>query len=201
MFTEETKKTINVKVVVVGGLATGKTCIINRFVYNKFIENSEIRKGEIYYSKCINTNNNKTFKFGIWDTHGSERFRSILRIFMINSVMAIFVYSPFCRDSFTELNDYVQRVRSVSPDKCLYIIAENFKDVTVRERRVSTEEGEAYAQSIGAKFFSVSAKTGEGINEMFKEYTFFYQGLNHNSFSTIILKRGNNNKDRSECVK
>ncbi len=37
----------------------------------------------------------------------------------------------------------------------------------IRKREISFNEGEAYAKEQGMEFFEVSAKTGEGVSEMF----------------------------------
>ena len=50
----------------------------------------------------------------------------------------------------------------------LFIVCENKSDIKDLERTVTLEEGKKYADSINAKFCLVSAKTGEGIEEMFQ---------------------------------
>lgn len=180
-----TQEIVKAKVILVGESGVGKTCILNKYINNEFDNNSSSTEGVSYAGKVIEMSPTKKIMLEIWDIEGSERrYRTLLKLIMKSSAMTIFVYSQFSRYSFESLNIYLNYMKEVASKNSLYIVAESNKDVTDIVPGVFREEGQEYAQSIGAKFFSISSKTGEGINEMFQEYILFYQGLSKKYIST-----------------
>lgn len=79
------------------------------------------------------------------------------------------MYDPFSKESFEKLDIYANIAKKKSQNDCLFIIVENKNDITDKEKEVSFEEAKKYAESINASIFSVSAKTGNGIEEMFQK--------------------------------
>lgn len=69
------------KVIVVGDSGVGKTCIILRYVYDKFEEFNTPTVGASFVSKVHTFGINKTMRFQIWDTAGQERYKSIAPIY------------------------------------------------------------------------------------------------------------------------
>ena len=186
------------KVVLVGCSGVGKTSIISKYINNTFVENYIATNGAIYSSKELKISTKEKIMLQLWDTAGEHKYRVLVKMFMKDTVMAIFVYSPFQRETFDELNNFVKDMKDVCKKKSLFVVAESKNDITDRAPVVSFEEGSAYAESIGAKFHSISSKTGDGIDDMFNEYVYHYKGTN--IFSTIVLKRKKKNKLYEKCV-
>lgn len=94
------------KVVLVGEESVGKTSIINRLCYSKFIDNeisttttSQVITEYIY-------ENDEPLKMCLWDLAGRQMFRSLNRIFCKNAEVVVFVYSITDKKSFEEIKYY-----------------------------------------------------------------------------------------------
>ena len=98
---------LEIKVVLLGETAVGKTSIISRFVDGKFVSNFVPTMSGAYSSKIQEfKEDNKKLKFEIWDTAGQEKYRSLTQIFYKDASIAILVYDITDSDSFEELQNY-----------------------------------------------------------------------------------------------
>lgn len=155
------KKELNV--VFVGSTRVGKTCIIDYYNRKYYEPNPP--------STLVATSYTKEYGNSIirlWDTGGKEKFYSVnLRYFTKQADVVVFVYEPSNMNSFEELKRYVNDVQSTGREDTIFIIVQNKKDIT--EKVVSENEGKNYAKSIECPFCSVSAATGEGIDDLFNQ--------------------------------
>ncbi|KAJ1563518.1 Vacuolar protein sorting-associated protein 21, partial [Nowakowskiella sp. JEL0078] len=69
-------KPIQVKLVLLGEAAVGKSSLVLRFVNNEFQENKEPTIGAAFLTQKCKLED-KIIKFEIWDTAGQERFHSL----------------------------------------------------------------------------------------------------------------------------
>lgn len=93
------------KIILLGEAGVGKTCIINRYIKNKFTENQDTTIGAAFSSKEVVTRKGVT-NASIWDTAGSEIFRSINKLFYRDAAIAILVYDISKKDTFEEIKNY-----------------------------------------------------------------------------------------------
>ncbi|TWW64415.1 Ras-related protein [Takifugu flavidus] len=108
----------------------------------------------------------KRVNLAIWDTAGQERFHALGPIYYRDSNGAILVYDVTDEDSFQKVKNWVKELRKMlGNDICLCIVG-NKIDLE-KERHVSVEEAESYAESVGAKHYYTSAKLNKGIEELF----------------------------------
>ena len=158
------------KCVLLGETAVGKTCLIDRFVNNKFKPNFVSTMVGCYSSKDIFYEKlNRKIKFEIWDTAGQEDYRSINKIFYQNASVAILVFDITRKGTFEELKNYWYReVRDNSPQDCIIAIAANKSDLYEYEE-VSNEEVKQFAEKEKILYKQTSAAKGIGINELFEE--------------------------------
>ena len=146
-----------IKVILVGEMATGKTSLINATMGLKFQETMVSTTTNSFFSKTI-TINSKKYNLNLWDTIGQEKYRSLTKIFIKDSKIVLFVYDITSKKSFDELNYWTKDVESQLGDKIVKGVIANKMDLFLNEQ-VKEEEGEEYANSIGAKFLLFSAKT------------------------------------------
>ena len=192
---------LELKVVILGVTDIGKTCIISKYVYGTF-DTSEPATSDACYEKKILTTEGTSISLFLWDTPGIELFRSRNRFFMIDSDVGIFVYDPFRRQTFEELSWYVDSMKSNCRKNALYILCENKSDIFDLDRKVTIEEAKKYADTIGAKFCKVSAKTGEGLEEMFQLCGNFLLGKDEiKSIKKFVIQKNVKRKERTECIK
>ena len=67
---------IDLKIVLLGPAGVGKTCVINRYCNETFIESTQSTIGAGFFPKTI-TINKTDVNMMIWDTAGEERFKSV----------------------------------------------------------------------------------------------------------------------------
>ena len=85
---------IQIKVILLGETAVGKTCIISRFISDTYITNHLSTMFGNYSSKTICIDNAKqAIKYDIWDTAGQERYRAMNKMLYSNTSVAILVYN------------------------------------------------------------------------------------------------------------
>jgi small GTP-binding protein len=156
------------KIVFLGESGTGaKTCLINQIIYNEF-ENYSFASPAAYYSTFIQVKLG-IIKLNLWDTAGQERFRSINGIFIKDSHCAILGYDITNKSSFKEIENYhYNKVKKILGDEPLFYLVANKIDL-IGEEEVSEKEAIDYAKEKGIKYFRVSAKTGEGVNELLED--------------------------------
>lgn len=97
---------LSAKVIIIGESNVGKSCLINRFVNNKFKE-LEPTIGLSYSNKQVHVSKlNKSINFDIWDTSGQEKYRSLNKIFYKDARVALLVYDITSKKSFEELRKF-----------------------------------------------------------------------------------------------
>ena len=152
-----------IKTILVGRTGTGKTNIINAIVGAKFNSGEMSTSTAAFVDKIIKVKN-KDYHLAIWDTAGQEKFRSLTKIFIKEAKIVIFVYSITDKESFKEIDFWLETVKNILGDKPVFGLAGNKKDL-FQDEEVTEEEGEKKAKDIGAVFKLTSAKTKVGIND------------------------------------
>jgi small GTP-binding protein len=161
-------KSLSSKVVLLGESGVGKTCIISRYINDRFDEKTVSTNGASYGSKSI-TVNSKVIRMDIWDTAGQEKFRSMAKFFYKDATIAILVYDITRLESFEELKKYwAEQVKEHAPKKIVIAVAANKSDLYENEK-VDESQGRDFAKEIGALFKLTSAKNQTGIEELFKD--------------------------------
>ncbi|CAG8438075.1 3697_t:CDS:2 [Dentiscutata heterogama] len=181
-------KPVNVKLVLLGEAAVGKSSLVLRFVNNEFQENKEPTIGAAFLTQKCRLED-KVIKFEIWDTAGQERFHSLAPMYYRNAQAAVVVYDVTKSASLDKAKSWVKELqRQANPNIVIALAgnkidlvhsaeeseedpAESGRESSVREsgRQVSTEEAKAYALETGLLFFETSAKNGDGVRDIFVE--------------------------------
>ena len=155
------------KYIIIGDSAVGKTNLLLKFTKNKFIDSHQLTLAVEFGAKDVKIKN-KIYRIQIWDTAGSERFRSITRSYYNNSVCAIVVYDIANKKSFENISSWIEEVKDNSLKVITIILVGNKIDL-IKEREVSTEEGKELADKNNITFFETSAKTGKNVDDVFIE--------------------------------
>ena len=158
----------SIKVVLLGEAGVGKTCIIKQFVEKKFEQNTDSSLSAQFVSKSIDyADFSKTLKFDIWDTVGQERFRSIAKIFYKDAHVVILVYDITSKKSFNALNNFwIGEIKNNCNKTPLFAIIGNKNDLYMKQE-VDPLDAKDLAKKIGGIFQLTSAKTAEGISQLF----------------------------------
>ena len=158
----------NCKVVLIGETGVGKTCIINRFINNKFYPDTLSSLNAQFISKEMKFPQGQTVVLELWDTAGQEKYRSIAKIFYKDARAVIMVYDITDENSFNQLKEYwIEQIKENGNKNVILAIAANKSDL-IGEIKVKNEEGEKFAKEIGAIFIPTSAKNAAGIQILFE---------------------------------
>ena len=156
------------KIVILGESGVGKTSLMKQFLNGKYDENFIANISAQFCKKNVKLPGGQSIEFEIWDTAGQEKFRSLNRIYYLNTKVAILVYDVTDRISFNEVKDFwYNEIKENSNKDVIIAIAANKSDL-YETREVSNEDGEEFAKSIGAIFASTSAKNDFGITSLFE---------------------------------
>ena len=153
------------KYIIIGDPSVGKSNILLKYAHNKFTNEYQATIGVEFGAKNL-TLDGKIFRIQIWDTAGQENFRSITRAYYKNSVCAIVTYDITNRNSFENVQDWIDEVKSQTPKEILLVLVGNKIDLE-NERVVSFDEGKKLSKNNDMLFFETSAKNGNGINDVF----------------------------------
>lgn len=98
-------KKINCKIILLGEANVGKTSLINRYVKNEFLDTSP-SLGASFSSKTITMKDGQIYCLNIWDSAGSEKYRSVNKFFYRYTSVVILIYDITNKDSFEALKSY-----------------------------------------------------------------------------------------------
>jgi len=195
---------ITCKVVLVGDSGVGKTCLIQRYVNDKYSDNTESTSASTYTYKIVEYKEyNKSVSLDIWDTAGQELYRALARNFYLNASIGILVYDVRRKATFESIKDYwYDQLKQSGEENIVLGIAGNKCDL-FQDEEVSEDEVKKYAKSIGAVFHLTSCKESIGIDDLFVELGKKYLEVNNLIGKTeeqkekIVLdkKKTINNKD------
>ena len=157
--------TEEIKLVLVGHQFVGKTCIVRMATTGLFDEDTISTLGASYTSKTITTSS-KEVRLQIWDTAGQERYRAMTPMYYRGAQVALVVYSVDNMDSFKAVDEWIDSLHENTDSSIIIFLAANKADLT-DSRVVTTQQGEEKAKSKDVFFAEVSAKTGEGIDDLF----------------------------------
>ena len=156
------------KIVLVGDAGTGKTCIIARFVNNKFEKSQMTTACPSFCTKSISfTEDNKSLNLDIWDTAGQEIYRAISKLFYKGASIGILVYDITSQKSFDSIKNYwYKELKENTDENIIFAVVGNKVDLYEQEE-VGEEEAKEFANSINAEFFLTSAKNNVRVSDLF----------------------------------
>ena len=154
------------KTVLIGEGGVGKTSITLRYTEDRFDDSMKITIGVNLATKKVQVGENVATLM-MWDLGGQPRFRDVVSDYFRGSKIAIAVYDATRFFSLERLGEWLERLQESAPE-CELIFVGNKIDEREDGSGVSLSDGEAFAAKYGAPCTEVSAKTGEGIEEMFE---------------------------------
>ncbi|OHT00815.1 small GTP-binding protein [Tritrichomonas foetus] len=158
----------SLKVVLVGDTKVGKSCILSRFVQGTFDRDMPATIGAAFLTKVITTPNGNV-RLQLWDTAGQEKFRSLAPMYYRSAAVAVLVYDVTSKDTLEGLEAWAAEIADKAPHNIKLAVIGNKIDLE-DERAVSTQLGKDFAEQLNASLFQeTSAKTGDGINEIFNQ--------------------------------
>ena len=147
---------LQIKMILLGNTAVGKTSIINRYVEDNFSSNLMSSVNMTFTQKTLKIDKQKV-QLNIWDTVGQEKFRSLSKLFFKDTKIVALVYSITNKNSFNDLEFWLKTFKETIGEDVVIGVMGNKSDLFL-EQEVSEEEGEKFAKENGGFFDLVSAK-------------------------------------------
>ena len=193
-----------IKIIVVGSMAVGKTCLIAHYQTGKFLSEIPSTCGSSFV-QIKKTIKGKKYSLNLWDTAGQEKYDSLTKIFTKNANIVILVYSIVDKKSFQALNKWLKLVKEINGEDGYALgVAANKSDL-YKQSVVPDSQGQDYAKKIKAVWKSTSAKEEDkGIEVLIDELLEIYLNMktNNNNPEYINLNNKNdNNKKEGGCCK
>ncbi|EER25803.1 hypothetical protein D8B26_004085 [Coccidioides posadasii str. Silveira] len=120
------------KVILLGPSGAGKSCLLHRFVKNEWRVLSSQTIGVEFSSKIVKIgtgSRRKRIKLQLWDTAGTERFRSVSRSYYRGAAGAILVYDVASHISFNALPTFLLDARALASPNLTVLLAGNKSDL------------------------------------------------------------------------
>ena len=185
-FDESEKTDLAFKIIVIGDPGVGKSCLTGRATKNIF--NAEYSNTIGFEFLTFNMNlDNKKIKLQIWDTCGQEVYKSLITNFYRNASLAMIVFAINSRQSFINVNSWLNEIKLKSNPDIKIVLVGNKADLE-NQREVSYEEAEKLKDENGFLFYKeASAKSGLNSKEIFEEAA----KILYEEYNNYLLKANN----------
>ena len=195
------------QILILGDSSVGKTSLISRYANGIFKEEYLATVGLDYYNKQ-DTINNLNVLVKLWDTAGQERFKSLTPNYFRNAEGVVIVFDVTNLETFENLKYWISSIKSNLGEKNIIIpiiIIGNKIDMDDM-RDINKEEADKFAKENDYKYFEASAKTGQGVDEAFREIvnqildnSDKLEEIKEERKSIKIQEEPNNNQKKKNC--
>ena len=162
---------VDLKIIIIGDAAQGKTSIIKRFIEDKFEDNSIATIVPVFYKKILQING-ILFNINIWDIPGQDRNPIITHTFVNDTHGIIYACEVNNKNSRENLKIWEQSIKNcISIENIPKIIVENKCDLLGDESHYNDNINslKTYAKELGCShFFRTSALNGYNVDKALK---------------------------------
>ncbi|KAK8835164.1 hypothetical protein M9Y10_018335 [Tritrichomonas musculus] len=148
------------KILIVGDIMVGKTCILHRYVENAYDGSFPATIHCAFKNKIVNIENDE-IKLQIWDTPGSKRFRILIETLYRGACGLIVVFDLTQPDTLESIDEYFSYIKD---ENMVTVLLGNKCDI---EHKVSDEDIKFIENKYNTKYFEVSAEYGDNIEDAF----------------------------------
>ncbi|EDO37049.1 predicted protein, partial [Nematostella vectensis] len=154
------------KIALCGKMGVGKTSIYTRLSTDEFPEEEQSLH---HIDQCfipLVCICNKKLKIHLWDTLGMEEYESLTRNHYSNSKVVLVVYSLDLPDSLAQVKECTQSAQVNAPAAKIVLVANKMDLPNYRRLETDLRVKEMFPKTEYEHQFRISAKTGEGLNEL-----------------------------------
>ena len=196
------------KIALIGDSGTGKTSILLRFIDNSFKDDTKSTIGVDFKLVTLELEEKIYAKMQIWDTCGSERFKSLTSSFIKTCNAFILVFDLTRPVTFQNIDHWINTIKENTSPKFMILIG-NKSDLT-EQRSVPKEMIIQYCEKNLFNYIEISAKNNKNVEMLFKEVPYqLYKDIKKNNegnmknmgmggFKNIQVNKENNNDDNTE---
>ena len=199
------------KVSLIGDASTGKTSIILRLIDDDFKEETSSTIGVDFKIVSLELEKNIYAKMQIWDTCGSERFKSITSSFIKTCSAFILVFDLSRANTFKSIDNWIKIIKESTTPNFLILIGN--KSDLIEQRAVEKDIILEYCRKNVLNYIEISAKNNINIEKMFKEVAYqLYINIKKNEnnkiqkyenkgkFSNIQIHLDNKKEEKKCCL-
>ncbi|XP_017579723.1 ras-related protein Rab-34a isoform X1 [Pygocentrus nattereri] len=156
------------KVIVVGDLAVGKTCLINRFCKDVFDKNYKATIGVDFEMERFEVLG-VPFSLQLWDTAGQERFKCIASTYYRGAQAVVIVFDLNDVASLQHTRQWLEdAMKENDPTSVLLFLVGTKKDLSSpAQYSLIEQDAVKLASEINAEYWAVSSLSGENVREFF----------------------------------
>lgn len=151
------------KIVITGDSAVGKSCMLSRYIDNKFNDCYFSTIGVDFTIKTIEVDD-MVLKLQIWDTAGQDRFRSIVNSYYRGSHIVLIAFDLSSRESFLNIPKWYEEVNELTLDNTKFYIVGCKSDLVWA---VTNEEIKEMSDKLKVPWGICSASKGKGVDDIF----------------------------------
>ncbi len=178
----------NFQIIVLGSRMAGKTTLISRYTTGSFTSNSSPTIGMGYRTKDERIDGSMV-NLKLLDTGGQERFSSLTRNYYEYAAGAVIVYDCTQENGLKDAKYWLEQAETHTNYGTVTVLVATKCDMT-EERKVDPEAGRALAKENGVEFAETSAKTGAGVDALFR----------YMAESIVKLKSNFHGREREDAV-
>jgi len=155
----------NVRIIIIGDQAVGKSSLLMRYCEDTFTLNMMGTAGLDFKKKTIDFKD-ETINVLFYDSAGHDRFRHIVTQHYKGAKGIILTYDITDKNSFINVNDWMKNIKENADSNAEILLLGNKTDLS-EERTVNYEEGVELSKKFSVEFYETSAKTGENTSQAF----------------------------------
>lgn len=154
----------------------GKTSLLSRYVEDQFRESYFQTLGANFLVKEVDVKNItnhldeekniNSFNIYVWDICGQRDKLFTTEYYFVQAVGALVVFDILNRESFEDLDFWINKLKELSGDVPFIIIGNKIDKE--EKRMVSKEEGKELAEQYGVEYIETSAKSDENVDKAFE---------------------------------
>lgn len=155
------------KVIVLGDLEVGKTSLVRRFCHKHWERNYKPTIGVDFELERFDILG-VPFNLQIWDTAGQERFKAIAASYYRNASVIMVVFDLGSLTSLSHCQQWLNEARKCNNGPHFVFLVGTKKDTISSTSYYNVEKrADDVAKQMNAEYWAVSAKTDDGVKELF----------------------------------
>jgi small GTP-binding protein len=156
-------------ILLLGDSCVGKTSLISRYANGIFKDEYIATVGLDFVSKQ-EIINDKNINVKLWDTAGQERYKALTPSYLRGADGVVLVYDVTNSETFDNLKFWIDSLKNNLGENNTFLpIVINGNKIDIDDRDISKEDANKFAQENNYKYFETSAKSGVGVDELFRE--------------------------------
>ena len=192
----------SIKVVLLGEAGVGKTNLIRVAMGKPFEKEENSTISSTFFENEV-VLNNKKYSYCLWDTAGQEIYRSLNKIFMKESKIVIIVFSIDSRQSFDQIDFWLNYIKEIlGNDNYIIGLVGNKSDLFLNQQ-ISDKEMNKKAEELQVKFQITSAaidKVGfkKFLEDLLKEYINKYSPQDIGKLDSFKITKEKDDNDEGD---